>query len=160
MSLMLNVALVEGWQRFDVETDVDREFILSALRRYENRLVAKGTGSTFEAISRNDIEQLSIPLPRLDEQRRISGVLRRQMAAVEKARAASQAKLEAAKALPAAIAREAVQNGRTNRRLLGDCLIEVRNGVGKDWLRILGAGSYSRGACSCQGTCWQDAGAI
>ncbi len=45
---------------------------------------------------------LEIPLPPLSEQQRIAGVLREQMAAVDKARAAAQARLEAVKTLPAA----------------------------------------------------------
>lgn len=90
--------------RCDGNTDSD--FILSALRHFENKLIQKGSGSTFEAISRNDLEKLAIPLPPLVEQRRIAGVLREQMAAVEKARAAAQARLEAVKALPAAFLRQ------------------------------------------------------
>jgi type I restriction enzyme S subunit len=85
---------------------VDSDFILDALRRFENKLVQKGSGSTFEAISRDDLEKLAIPLPPLIEQRRIAGVLREQMATVEKARAAAQARLEAVKALPAAFLRQ------------------------------------------------------
>ncbi|MCX5772986.1 MAG: restriction endonuclease subunit S [Candidatus Hydrogenedentes bacterium] len=84
---------------------VDSDFILAALRRFENKLVQKGSGSTFEAISRDDLEKLAIPLPPLIEQRRIAGVLREQMAVVEKARAAAQGRLEAVKALPAAFLR-------------------------------------------------------
>lgn len=49
---------------------------------------------------------LEIPLPPLSEQRRIAGVLHEQMAAVEKARAAAQARLEAVKSLPAAFLRQ------------------------------------------------------
>jgi len=86
--------------------DADLEFILSALRHFESKLVGKGAGSTFEAISRDDLEQLSIPLPSLSEQRRIAGVLREQMAAIEKARAAAQARLEAVKTLPASLLRQ------------------------------------------------------
>lgn len=86
--------------------DSDRDFILSALRRFESRLTEKGAGSTFEAISRDDLEQLSIPLPPLSEQRRIAGLLRERMAAVEKARAAAQARLEAVKTLPASLLRQ------------------------------------------------------
>lgn len=83
--------------------DLDRDFILSALRHFDSKLIEKGAGSTFEAISRDDLEQLSIPLPALAEQRRIAGVLREQMAAVEKARAAARARLEAVKTLPASL---------------------------------------------------------
>jgi len=86
--------------------DSDRDFILSALRHFESKLTEKGAGSTFEAISRDDLEQLSIPLPCLSEQQRIAMVLREQMAAVEKARAAGQARLEAVKALPGSYLRQ------------------------------------------------------
>ena len=68
---------------------VDSDFILAALRCFENKLVQKGSGSTFDAISRGDLEKLAIPLPPLDEQRRIAGVLRKQMALVENARTGS-----------------------------------------------------------------------
>lgn len=51
------------------------------------------------------LQDYPIPLPPLPEQKRIVATLREQMAAVEKARAAAQARLEAAKALPAAYLR-------------------------------------------------------
>ena len=46
------------------------------------------------------------PFPQLAEQERLARVLNEQMGAVEKARAAAEARLEAAKALPAAYLRE------------------------------------------------------
>lgn len=52
------------------------------------------------------LSTLRIPLPPLAEQKRIAGILKEQLAAVERARAAAQAQLEAAKALPAAYLRE------------------------------------------------------
>jgi len=52
------------------------------------------------------LKSLEIPLPPIEEQRRIAGVLREQMAAVGKARTAAQARLEAVKALPAAFLRQ------------------------------------------------------
>ncbi|RPH51517.1 MAG: restriction endonuclease subunit S [Desulfobacteraceae bacterium] len=84
----------------------DRDFILNALRHFESTLIKKGSGSTFEAINRDDLESFEIPVPPLPEQRRIAGVLREQMAVVEKARAAAYARLEAVKALPAAFLRQ------------------------------------------------------
>lgn len=57
-------------------------------------------------VTRRQVDALQIALPPLAEQRRIAGVLREQMAAVERARAAAQARLEAAKALPAAFLRK------------------------------------------------------
>jgi len=84
---------------------------------------------------------LEIPLPSIPEQRRILAVLHERMAAVNKARAAAQARLEAAMALPAAFARKTLHNGHIQRHSLGDCLIDVRNGVGADWAKypVLGA---------------------
>jgi type I restriction enzyme S subunit len=52
------------------------------------------------------LKSLEIPLPPLSEQRRIAGVLREQMAAVEKARAAAQAQLKVVKTLPASLLRQ------------------------------------------------------
>lgn len=59
------------------------------------------------AVKSDKLLNLEIPLPPLAEQRRIAGVLREQMAAVEKARAAAEDELNAIDALPAAILRRA-----------------------------------------------------
>lgn len=48
------------------------------------------------------LSALQIPFPPLEEQKRIAGILTEQMGAVERARAATEAQLKAAKALPAA----------------------------------------------------------
>jgi len=52
------------------------------------------------------LQELSIPLPPLAEQERMAGRLTKQLAAVERARAAAQARLAAAECLPAAYLRE------------------------------------------------------
>lgn len=62
------------------------------------------------AVKADKLLNLAIPLPTLPDQRRIVGFLREQMAAVEKARMAAQARLEAVKALPASFLRQ-VFNG-------------------------------------------------
>ncbi|MDP3723759.1 MAG: restriction endonuclease subunit S [Candidatus Omnitrophota bacterium] len=79
----------------------EREFILAALRLYEPHLASLGSGSTFSAIKREDIESLEIPLPPIAEQQRIAAILGEQLAAVARARSATEAELEAAEALPA-----------------------------------------------------------
>ncbi len=79
----------------------DRVFILYFFRLYEDKITRMGTGSTFQSINRNDIENLKIPLPPLPEQKRIAGILAKQMAAAVKAKEACQEKLEAAEKLPA-----------------------------------------------------------
>lgn len=92
-------------------------------------------------LNRNQLFAYRTRLPELTEQNRISEILKSQMACVEKARAAAEAKLEAALALPAAIAADTTRNWATQRHLLRDCLVEVRNGVGADWAKypVLGA---------------------
>lgn len=52
------------------------------------------------------LSNLEIPLPPLPEQQRIASILKAKLAAVERARQASMARLEAARALPAAFLRE------------------------------------------------------
>lgn len=54
-----------------------RDFVLWSLRHRETKLVAMGQGSTFAAISQKNLKSLQIPLPPLDEQRRIVGILNR-----------------------------------------------------------------------------------
>ena len=85
----------------------DRDFVLLALRLYEPKIAQLGSGSTFAAIKRDDLENFEIPLPSLSEQKRIVAILNEQMAAVEKARAAAESQLKTAKMLPAALLRKA-----------------------------------------------------
>ena len=65
-----------------------------------------GTGSTVKGIRTGELAGLNVPLPPLEEQKRIAAILNEQMAAVEKAKKAAEERLAAAKALPAAYLRE------------------------------------------------------
>jgi type I restriction enzyme S subunit len=56
-------------------TRLDTSFLLYFLRHHEPRLASQGQGSTFDAINRDDLEEIEIPLPGLPEQRRIAGRL-------------------------------------------------------------------------------------
>ena len=64
------------------------------------------TGSRMPRADVKDLLQIPVPLPPLEEQKRIAAILNEQMAAVAKAKKASEERLEAAKALPAAYLRE------------------------------------------------------
>ena len=71
-----------------------------------------------------------IPIPPLPEQRRIAGILNEQMAEVEKARAATEAQLEAARTLPAAYLRETFDSEEAKkwpRKRIGE-LAKVQSG--------------------------------
>ena len=54
-----------------------RDFVHWCIIHNTADLVAKGQGSTFAAISKGNLESLRFPLPPLDEQRRIAGILNR-----------------------------------------------------------------------------------
>lgn len=77
------------------------------------------------AVQREKLLSLEIPLPSCDEQKRIAAILSQQMAAVERARAAAEAQLQAAKALPAAYLRAVFTSAEAQdwpKRQLGDIL--------------------------------------
>lgn len=72
------------------------------------------------------LQNYPIPLAPLPEQKRIAATLREQMALVEKARVAAQARLEAANVLPAACLRSVFEGSRATRwptRPLGEVLV-------------------------------------
>lgn len=84
---------------------------------------------------------ISIPMPPLPEQKRIAAILSEQMAAVERARKAAEEQAHAAELYPVAIVGESLKRSRPRRAALGDCLEEVRAGVGPEWSKypVLGA---------------------
>ncbi|MBL8761453.1 MAG: restriction endonuclease subunit S [Phycisphaerae bacterium] len=84
------------------------EYLALMLRAAEPCVVQDGVkvGPTVHSIKSGYLENFSIPLPPLAEQERIAGRLTEQLAAVERARGAAQARLAAAEALPAAYLRE------------------------------------------------------
>lgn len=55
--------------------NLEKLYLLYFLRFYEPKLIENGTGSTFDAISRSDLEAIQLPLPPLDEQKRIAAIL-------------------------------------------------------------------------------------
>jgi type I restriction enzyme S subunit len=70
-------AIGRGISAIRVGKSLDRDFLLYFLRFYEPELAKAGTGSTFAAIAREDLETIKIPLPPLAEQKRIASLLAR-----------------------------------------------------------------------------------
>lgn len=91
---------------------LDSQFLRFTLKVQERHILEQGVkiGATVHSIRSGFIEKLKIPLPPLSEQRRIAAILTEQLAAVEQARKASEARLEAACALPAAYLREVFES--------------------------------------------------
>lgn len=103
----------------------DRRFIYCFILMQLFNLQSRALGSTVPGLGREDLESLAVPLPPISDQQRIAAILNEQMAAVERARAAAEPRLEAAKALPAAYLR-AVFNSpeaqKWSKKRLGDIL--------------------------------------
>jgi len=85
------------------EDGMEKRFLFWTLRA--SNLQVTLSGSAQPQITRQSLSPLEIPLPPLEEQKRIAAILNEQMAVVGRARAAAEARLEAAKALPAAFLR-------------------------------------------------------
>ena len=58
--------------RFDL---VSPDFLFWWLKTHEKHIQSKGRGATFKEVSKKIVEDLQIPLPPLDEQKRIAGIL-------------------------------------------------------------------------------------
>jgi type I restriction enzyme S subunit len=97
-------------------TDIDREFLARVLRRKEtvDAAMQEKTGSRMPRANMDKLFALEIPLPPLDEQRRIASRLNEQLATVESARKAAEEQLQAARQLPSAYLREVFDN-KNNR---------------------------------------------
>lgn len=111
---------------------IDQRFLLFCLRFLQEEIANKGSGSTFQAINRDDLVNFNIPLAPLSEQKRIAAILNERLAAVEQARKASETRLNAAQALTSAYLREAFESeeARTwKRQALGDFVTEFRYGT-------------------------------
>lgn len=88
---------------------VDVEYIVFACQHQEiiAPLLDLRAGGALQNLNLQQIRNLAIPIPPLNEQKRIVGILREQMTAVEKARAAAEDELKTINALPAALLRRA-----------------------------------------------------
>ena len=83
----------------DAMTNLERDFLLAALKLHETKIAQQGAGSTFQAISGKQLREFRIPYPPLAEQKRIVAILTEQMVAAEAIRTAAEERLEAAGAL-------------------------------------------------------------
>ena len=83
---------------------LNTQFLQYALKT-SDLLVGSSHAVKGRTLNQDSLMAIEIPLPQIEEQRRIAGVLREQMAAVEKARAAAQVRLAAADALTSACLR-------------------------------------------------------
>lgn len=97
------------------------KYLLYAIRRNESELLLSGNGSTFSAISKKDLNAFKIPIPSLDEQRRIVAKLeallaRRKAAADHLARAEKLLKAFRQSTLAAAISGHLTESWREKQQ--------------------------------------------
>ena len=109
-------------------------FLFFAARTLRPQMERLAANTTVQIVNKTAFSSIPIPLPPLEEQKRIAGILDEQMAAVEEAKKAAQQRLEAAKALPAAYLREVFPSSEDELPAgwewvkLGDLPIEIGDG--------------------------------
>jgi type I restriction enzyme, S subunit len=91
-----------------IDKNVDPQFLIYYLRcaSIRNWIILRSSTGTITNISQENLQPLTIPLPPLSEQKRLVGILSDRLSTIDKARAATEAQLKAAKALPAAYLRQ------------------------------------------------------
>jgi len=91
----------------------DPQFLVYALSRSEwfNQVFAVSSGATRPRISRSVLEEMTAPIPPLVEQRHVVSVLDKQLHQADRARAAVEARADAASLLRSAVLRSAFSEG-------------------------------------------------
>ena len=119
---------------------VDLFWLTFLLRTLNLRKMNKA--AAVPGLNREDAYGLTVPLPPIPEQKRIAAILTEQLAAVDQARAAAEAQLQAINQLPAAYLRDAF-NGVTSPKTLDKSkilLLEKYFGVSSTtswkWIKI------------------------
>lgn len=124
----------QGCKALIPNANIDSDFLYFAMKKSVSALQALGSGSTFAEVSKTQVEKFELPLPPLTEQKRIAAILTEQLTSVEKARKASKARLESARALSEAYLREVFESEESRRWqevTLGEIALEVQNGIYK-----------------------------
>jgi type I restriction enzyme S subunit len=67
----------QGCKSFTPTDDLDSQFLFYALSYFREAIESLGSGNTFKEVSKSDLESFAIPIPDLDEQKRIASSLQR-----------------------------------------------------------------------------------
>lgn len=123
--------------------DIDASFLAYWFRSPETLAYFYEVSANTTNISNlrvTDILARDIPLPPLTEQQRIAAQLNEQMTAVAQARQATEEQINLLDDLIKAYLRDSLAN-QTNKKLLAECFVEVKKGVGSTWQQypVLGA---------------------
>jgi type I restriction enzyme S subunit len=96
-----------GLYAIRANTNVDRRCLITYFKLFEAKISKMGSGSIFQAITAKDIKNLTIPLPPLDEQKRIANIIETKFNSLEKTKQLFNQQLSYINALPGAILRKA-----------------------------------------------------
>lgn len=128
--------------RVDLSVDyVSPEWFVIATNFQLHVLISRAHGGVgLRHVKRGEVENLEIPLPLLDEQKRIAAYLDEQMRHIEQARQGIEEQLSLLTNLVNSYFRESLQR-KTTKMHLSDCMVEVKKGVGETWAQypVLGA---------------------
>jgi len=91
--------------------NLDRKYLHYWFKSISNTIVAAGTGATVQGVKLPFIKSLRIPLPPLDEQKRIVSILDQAFEGLDRARANAEANLESAREL----FEQAVEDGLSSK---------------------------------------------
>ena len=106
-----------------LELDSGYLFAYVQTREFVDALTKLVQGALYPAVTDRQVRAQPIPLPPLPEQKRIVAIVNEQMKAVERARGAAEAQIEAAKGLPAAYLRQVFDSPEAKawpRRTIGE----------------------------------------
>ena len=88
----IDVAINQDVKALLPREDVWPEYLFWVLKSLAPEIEAMGTGTTVKGIAIREIKEINVPLPTLDEQRRIAGILNR-AARIERLRARTAGRL-------------------------------------------------------------------
>jgi type I restriction enzyme, S subunit len=130
---------------FRVDLDhhrLDSRYAVFAINEQLDEMIGRAHGAVgLRHVTKREVESLEIPLPPLEEQRRIAARLREQLSILAKGRAALEAQLEAAGALPGANLR-AVFEGEEAQRWPRHRLEDMTTKIGSGFTPLGGYATY------------------
>jgi len=134
--------------------DIDRDYLFYWLLKIRNALIGISFGGAQPNISQNVIRDIEVPLPPLDDQRRIAARLKAQLAEVETARRAAEIQLKEAGILVKRLQENIFLSlSQVKRSNLGDLLVGIEAGKSFQTLERL-AGENELGVLKVSAVSW------
>ncbi|MEP7338927.1 MAG: restriction endonuclease subunit S [Acidobacteriota bacterium] len=136
--------------------ELDRDYLFHWLLKIRSSLVEASFGGAQPNISQAFVRDIELPLPELDEQRRIAARLKAQLAAVEEARQAAQAQAKEVEALTRRIHEQSLEALEDAQRVtLGELLLGIEAGKSFQTSERL-AGEHELGVLKVSAVSWTE----